>query len=129
MNILLIEDNIGDVYLIQAALDEMGLEYNLNTVHNGDIAITHIQHFGDFAVPDIILLDINIPEKSGFEVLSELKKSERLMEIPVIIITSSISDEDKEYARKLGAVGFISKPPSYSEYTEKIKTMLNFFNN
>ncbi|MDP4176601.1 MAG: response regulator [Bacteroidota bacterium] len=129
MNILLIEDNIGDVYLIQASLDEMGLEYRLSTVHNGEIAIAYIRHCEELMVPDLILLDINMPGKSGFDVLTELKSSDSLKDIPVIVITSSMSDEQREKARKLGAVGFVSKPPRYPEYSERIKSLLSNYMN
>lgn len=124
MNILLIEDNIGDVILIQQALEESEFLINLNTVHNGEIAMTYLNQFEEILPPDLILLDINLPRKDGFQVLEKIKRNNNLKEVPVIIVTSSSDSEDKLTAESLGARGFLTKPANYKEYMAQLREIM-----
>lgn len=125
MNILLIEDNIGDVIMIQQALEESEFLFNLNTVHNGEIALAYLKQYEEIPVPDLILLDINLPRKDGFQVLEEIKRIDSLKEVPVIIVTSSSDNEDKLTAESLGARGFLTKPINYQEYMAQLREIMN----
>lgn len=129
-DLLLIEDNTGDVVLVQEALRESGISCRLNVVKNGSDAIDFLRHKGKFqdaAVPDIIILDLNLPRKNGKEILTEIKADEHLKSIPVIVLTSSEADQDILRSYQLHANCYITKPTDFDEYIRIIKAIQDFW--
>ena len=124
MEILLVEDNEDDILLEQEALADAKLVNLLYVVRDGEEAMAYLRRQGKYQnaqMPGLILLDINMPKKNGFEVLNEIKADPVLMHIPVVMLTTSDSEADivKSYAK--GACSFITKPMDFSKFTEVIK--------
>ena len=112
VEILLVEDNEDDAVIIQEVFSDMRLATLINVVRDGEEALAYLQRTGKYKVvrmPDIVLLDINMPKKNGFEVLEEIKKDPRLHSLPVIMLTTSHREEDivRSYAK--GACSYIHK--------------------
>ena len=129
-NILMVEDNIGDVRLTQETIKRSKLRVELNVVMDGVEAILYLRKEGKYknAVrPDIILLDLNLPKKDGREVLAEIKSDPELKVIPVVILTSSEADEDILKSYSLHANCYISKPVDFSQFTKVVNTLENFW--
>ncbi len=117
LDILLVEDNPGDTRLIIELLGEKE-NRRIHVVSNGAEAIEFLKKRGEYSSsprPDIIMLDLNLPLKSGFELLYELKSDESLKTVPVIIMTTSGSEKDVERAYRLHANCYITKPASVDE--------------
>ena len=134
MNILLVEDNPGDVRLTQEALRESNLseELTLHVVPDGVEALDYLGKRGkhvEAVNPDLILLDLNLPKKHGSEVLSEIKNSTELRSIPVVVLTTSQADQDIEKVYNLHANCYISKPVDINEFIDVIKSIENFWFN
>lgn len=134
MNILLVEDNPGDVRLTQEALKEgdFSQELTLHVVSDGAEALDYLYKTGkhtEAEVPDIILLDLNLPKKHGSEVLADIKKSSELRSIPVVVLTTSQANQDIELVYNLHANCYISKPVDINEFIEVIKSIENFWFN
>ena len=124
MEILLVEDNEDDIVLEQEALAEAKLVNLMHVVRDGEAALTYLRRQGEFQYaqrPGLILLDINMPRKNGFEVLNEIKADAALMHIPVIMLTTSDNEADvvKSYAQ--GACSFITKPMDFDKFSEVVK--------
>jgi len=130
VNILLVEDNPGDVRLVVESLKESKRPTNLITVKDGVEAIAYLHREGIYANevrPDIILLDLNLPRKNGKEVLKEIKKDPDLKRIPVIVLTASSAERDIINSYDLNANCYITKPVSLEQFTEVIKSIENFW--
>lgn len=132
--ILYAEDEEFDVLLLEAAFEQVRLVHPLKVVRDGQQAIDYLAGRGRFAdreefpVPRLLLLDINLPLKSGFEVLEWLKSRSELRHLPVIVYSSSAQEGDAERARRLGANDFWLKPSSTAERREqalRLKTLLS----
>src|SRR5687768_9661684 len=124
MEILLVEDNEDDIVLEQEALAEAKLVNIMHVVRDGEQAMAYLQRQGqyhDAKIPGMILLDINMPKKNGFEVLKEIKADAGLRHIPVVMLTTSENERDivKSYAK--GACSFITKPMDFDKFGEVIK--------
>jgi len=129
LEILLVEDNPGDVRLTQEALKEGRLNNNLNVVKDGEEALDYLYRKGEYkdsVRPDIILLDLNMPKKSGQEVLAEIKEDDELKSIPVIVLTTSAANEDIARSYNLHANCYITKPMDI-QYFIKIIDCINDF--
>lgn len=132
IEILLCEDNLGDVYLITNSLQNSDIEYNFHHVTNGEAAIDYLEQFDNYrgtSRPDLILLDLNLPKKHGFEVLREIKTNPKFKIIPVIILTSSKSEQDILRAYELYGNCFVTKPFDCEDFTEVIKKIEKFWLN
>ena len=130
INIFLAEDNPADVLLTVEALRESNVSHDLNVVNNGADALDYVKRQGKYADslrPDIILLDINIPKKDGFEVLKEIKEDPNLKRIPVIILTTSSSKQDISRAYDLHANCYIVKPIELDDFFTIIKKIEDFW--
>jgi len=130
IEILLVEDNPGDIRLASEALSESKLKNNLNVVMDGVEALQYLRHEGkytDSPTPDIILLDLNLPKKDGVEVLQEIKSDDQLKHIPVLILTSSKADEDVYKTFNLHANCYISKPLDMFQFMHVIKGIEDFW--
>jgi chemotaxis family two-component system response regulator Rcp1 len=113
VEILLVEDNPGDIRLIQEAFKESGFASHLNITRDGEQALAFLRQEGIYAKsprPAFILLDLNLPRKDGREVLAEIKKEKNLRRIPVVILSTSTSDEDVVRAYDLHANCYVPKP-------------------
>ena len=124
MQILLVEDNEDDIVLEREALAEARLVNIMYVVRDGEEAMAYLQRQGEYhdaKIPGLILLDINMPKKNGFEVLKEIKADAHLRHIPVVMLTTSESEHDivKSYAK--GACSFITKPMDFDKFGEVIK--------
>lgn len=114
LHILLVEDNDGDILLITDALEEAHISFNLSVVKDGQDAIEFFTRNSGSSLPDVqlVLLDINLPKKNGFEVLQFLKATATLSKIPVVMLTTSSTRTDMEKADKYAALDFLVKPAS-----------------
>ncbi len=130
IEILLVEDNEGDILLTTEALEECTVANHLNVVRNGKEALNYLYKVGrysDSILPDLILLDINLPLKSGHEVLSVIKADKGLMHIPVIMLTTSSSEADISKSYNQGANCYIVKPLNAEEFTTVVSSIDNFW--
>ncbi len=128
--ILLVEDNPGDVRLTQEALKESEIPTNVNVAVDGEQAVNYLQGENDYASspkPDLILLDLNLPKKNGLEVLEVIKKSDQHKHIPVIIITSSEAEFDIAKSYDLYANCYITKPVEFDEFNNVVQSIVNFW--
>jgi CheY-like chemotaxis protein len=123
-----VEDNEGDIFLTQEALQERKILNQLSVVKNGKEAVDFIFKQGRYLnaePPELVLLDINLPIKNGHEVLQIIKSDERTNHIPVIMLTTSSSKKDVELANKYKANGYLIKP---FKVTQLLKTIASFDN-
>jgi two-component system, chemotaxis family, response regulator Rcp1 len=130
VEILLVEDNPGDIRLAREALDESKLKNNLSVVMDGVEALKYLRFEGKYSgvsLPDIILLDLNLPRKNGVEVLQEIKSDDNLKYIPVVILTSSKADEDIFKTYNLHANCFITKPVDMIQFMHVVKSIEEFW--
>lgn len=128
--LLLVEDNPGDVELTREALEAASLRNNLHVVQDGEEALAFLRRQGPFALapwPDLILLDLNLPRKDGRAVLAEIKADENLRVIPVVVLTTSQSEEDIVKSYKLNANCFITKPVGFEGFMKIVKSIENFW--
>ena len=131
-NILLIEDNPGDVRLTIEALRESNIQTNLTVIYDGEEALSYLHREGKYSsseTPDFILLDLNLPRKNGNEVLSEIKNDPDLKRIPVVILSTSSSDEDIVKTYEGYANCYISKPADFGNFIDVVKSIENFWLN
>ncbi len=128
--ILLVEDNPGDVLLLREFLKGSKMSYNLNVAEDGEEALLFLnqrEKFHDSPRPDLIILDLNLPKVDGFEVLSFVKQHPKLKRIPIIILTSSHAEMDIARSYDLHANCYITKPSELSEFSEMVKTIEHFW--
>ena len=115
VRILLAEDNPADVYLIEEALREHNVRFDITLAEDGEAAIGMLSR--GQVNPDIVLLDLNMPKRSGGEVLDKLRRDTG-RDIPVIVLTSSDSPNDRDEALRLGATRYIRKPTGLDEFLQ-----------
>lgn len=130
IDILLIEDNPGDTKLVQKAFEIGRLANRIFHVENGEEALDYLFRRGPYvnaSRPDIILLDLNMPGVDGRQVLSEIKGDDRLKTIPVIIMTSSMAEQDILESYELHANCYITKPVNVQDFIEVVKTIDQFW--
>ena len=128
--ILLVEDNPGDVRLVQEALRESKIINQLHAVSDGKEALAFLRKQGSYANsrrPDLILLDLNLPRKDGREVLSEIKADPDLRRIPVVIVTSSKAEDDILKSYNHHANCYITKPLDLEKFIEVVKAIQDFW--
>jgi CheY-like chemotaxis protein len=127
---LLVEDNEGDVRLIKEAFSESKVDKSFSVAKDGEDALNFLYRKGrysDTVRPDIILLDINLPKKNGFEVLEQIKKDPQLKKIPVIMLSSSASEDHITKSYDLNANCYVTKPTDFDEYSQVVKTIEDFW--
>ena len=130
MNILVVEDNQGDAELIYEAFIRSETPKSIHFAHDGDEALDYLHRRAkhqDAVRPDIILLDINMPRRSGTEVLAEIKQDLGLRNIPVIMLTSSRSQRDINESYKLLANAYVVKPDTLARLSDLAKTIEDFW--
>lgn len=129
LRILLVEDSPSDVRLVREALKETAVPVQISVARDGVEAMDHLHQaeMGLVNCPDLILLDLNLPRKNGREVLSEIKASPRLKQIPVLVMTSSRADEDIAQAYSLNANCYITKPTDLQDYMNVVRAIEEFW--
>jgi chemotaxis family two-component system response regulator Rcp1 len=130
IELLLVEDNPGDVRLTQEALREGKVRNHLNVAVDGIEALAFLRREGQYAnapQPDLILLDLNLPKKSGREVLAEIKDDPDLRRIPVVILTVSKAEEDVLKSYNLHANCYVTKPVDLDQFLEVVKSIEDFW--
>jgi two-component system, chemotaxis family, response regulator Rcp1 len=130
LNVLLVEDNPGDVRLMREALRNGSAGQKLDSVEDGEEALAYLRRlppFGDAPKPDLIFLDLNLPKKDGREVLHEIKQDENLRRIPVVVLTTSEAERDISRVYELHANCYVKKPTDLDEYMEVIRACENFW--
>jgi CheY-like chemotaxis protein len=130
VDILLVEDNPGDVMLVEETLDDSRIRNRLHVVSDGEQAMEFVRRQGNHADaprPDLILLDLNLPRKSGREVLREIKSDPDLKSIPVVVLTSSKSEEDVIKSYELHANAYISKPFDFQQFVKVMHAIEDFW--
>ena len=130
IDILLIEDNIGDITLTKKTLSKSKIMNNLTIIQDGDEAIEYLSKKGkhsEATTPDVILLDLNLPKKSGQEILNEIKSNELTRHIPVVVLTTSKKEEDILRSYNLHANCFVSKPIDLNQFQEVVSAIEGFW--
>ncbi len=130
VEILLVDDNIGDVVLTKEALKGAEFLNRVSVVRDGCEALEFLRRTGKFANasrPDLILLDINMPRKNGCEVLEEVRSDEDLRLIPIVILTSSEAEDDIRRSYELGANCFVTKPADLDEMVRVVQAINHFW--
>jgi CheY-like chemotaxis protein len=122
-NILLVEDDELDVISVQRTLKKLDTEYNLQVAHNGKEALTILTNHEDAVLPDIVLLDLNMPKMNGIEFLKIIRQNEKLKNLQVFIMTTSSETSDRAVAEQLGVSGYIIKPLGYTDNTKRTDSM------
>jgi two-component system response regulator len=130
VEVLLVEDDPGDVELIREGLKGSNTTINLNIVDDGIKAMKYLKKGRPFAgtvKPDVILLDLNLPGKDGWEVLREIKGDEDLKIIPVVILTTSSAEADLKRSHDLGADCYVTKPARLEEFIAIVQSIDRFW--
>ncbi|MET7708016.1 response regulator [Micromonospora sp. NPDC005413] len=130
IEVLLVEDDPGDVLMTQEAFEEHKLRNRLSVVSDGTEALAYLRQEGQYAdavTPDLILLDLNLPRRDGREVLEEIKKDENLRRIPVVVLTTSQADEDIMRSYQLHANAYVTKPVDFERFISVVRQIDEFF--
>lgn len=129
VEILLVEDNPGDVRLTRESLKESKMINNLNVVNDGQEALDFLRReegFEEVPRPNLILLDLNLPVKTGQQVLKEIKQDPEFKKIPVVVLTTSEAEEDVVKSYELNANCYVNKPLSFEQF-QKVVNQINDF--
>jgi CheY-like chemotaxis protein len=130
IEVLLVEDDPGDVLMTQEAFEEHKLRNRLTVVSDGAEALAYLRREGQYAdvtLPDLILLDLNLPRRDGREVLREIKNDEQLCRIPVVVLTTSQADEDILRSYQLHANAYVTKPVDFDRFITVVRQIDEFF--
>ena len=128
--ILLVEDNPDDAELVRIAMDEAGITSTLDVVSDGAQALQYVRREGPFAGsprPDLVLLDLNLPGVDGREVLRTIKSDPELCSIPIVVMSTSVDDNDIEATYKMHANSFVSKPPDFDQLVTTLSAIQAFW--
>jgi chemotaxis family two-component system response regulator Rcp1 len=130
IEILLVEDNPGDVRLIKEVFKDAKIYNAMQVAYDGETAMEILRRKGEYmdgSYPDLILLDLNLPKKDGREVLREIKEDDNLKCIPVVILTTSNAEEDLIETYKMNANCYITKPVDLDQFINVVKSIENFW--
>jgi CheY-like chemotaxis protein len=130
IEVLLVEDDPGDVLMTQEAFDEHKVRNRLAVVSDGAEALSYLRQEGQYATavrPDLILLDLNLPRRDGREVLAEIKTDDDLRQIPVVVLTTSQADEDILSSYQLHANAYVTKPVDFEKFITVVRQIDEFF--
>lgn len=131
-NILLVEDNPNDEFLLRKALQDFPKKLHISSLNEGELALNFIRSLGNddltpMPKPDLIFLDLHLPDMKGLEILKDIKRRRYLQDTPVVVLTNSISPEDKAESYHLQASGFIRKSFSYKEFKSQLHQTLTYW--
>jgi CheY-like chemotaxis protein len=130
IDVLMVEDDEGDVVMTKEAFEYYKISNRLHVASDGDQALAFLRRTGPYADaprPGLILLDVNLPRRSGLEVLAEIKQDPDLLLIPVVMLTTSRAEEDIIRSYSLHANAFVSKPVDFEHFIDAIRQIDNFF--
>jgi CheY-like chemotaxis protein len=130
VEVLLVEDDPGDVLMTREAFAEHTVGSKLTVVSDGEEALAYLRRQGAYksaSRPDLILLDLNLPRRDGREVLAEIKTDEALRPIPVVVLTTSSSEEDILSSYQLHANAYVTKPVDFAAFVEVVQQIDEFF--
>ncbi|WP_144123806.1 response regulator [Catellatospora sichuanensis] len=130
IEVLLVEDDPGDVLMTREAFEEYKMRNTLHVVSDGVEALAYLRREGAFAeanTPDLILLDLNLPRRDGREVLREIKNDPDLCRIPVVVLTTSQAEEDVLRSYQLHANAYVAKPVDFERFISVVKQIDDFF--
>ena len=130
IEVLLVEDDAGDVLMTQEAFQDARVANNLSVVSDGSEALQFLRREGEYANasrPDLILLDLNLPRVDGREVLTAIKQDAALGSIPVVVLTTSEAEEDILRSYSLHANAYVTKPVDFDRFLEVVKQIDDFF--
>lgn len=130
VEVLLVEDDPGDVELTRETLEQNKVIVNLNVVDNGVKAMDYLYRRGPYKKakrPDLIILDLNLPRKDGREVLEEIRSDKKLKSIPIVILTTSEAEEDILKSYDLGANCYVTKPLGLDQFSKVVKSIESFW--
>ena len=130
IEVLLVEDDPGDVLMTREAFEEHGMGNHLTVISDGADALAYLRREGDYADavrPDLVLLDLNLPRRDGREVLAEIKNDKNLQQIPVVVLTTSQADEDILRSYELHANAYVTKPVDYDKFVAVVRQIDQFF--
>ncbi|MGQ0701104.1 MAG: response regulator [Panacagrimonas sp.] len=128
--IMLVEDNPADLRLTQEVFEEAAFDHQLLVARDGEQALAMLRKqppHADLPTPDIVLLDLNIPRRSGLEVLRAAKQDPRLKRVPILILSTSRSENDFAAAYDAGANAFVTKPTDWGEFAELARLLRDFW--
>jgi CheY-like chemotaxis protein len=130
-DILLVEDDLGDAGLVKIAVRKGVHEVTVHHVKDGAEALSFLRRsgaaHGEAPRPDLMLLDLNLPGRSGHEILDEVKADPELRKIPVVVLSTSEAERDVLRSYELGANSFVSKPMDVEEFTRAIHSIENYW--
>jgi len=130
IEVLLVEDDPGDVLMTREAFEEHKLRNHLSVVSDGEEALAFLRQTGahaDAPRPDLILLDLNLPRRDGRDVLEEIKQDPQLRQIPVVVLTTSQADEDILRSYQLHANAYVTKPVDFERFVNVVRQIDEFF--
>jgi len=133
VTILLVEDDAGDQVLTKRAFAKSKITNDIYVVETGEEALDYLFHRGKYAnlkdapIPSLILLDVNLPKKTGLEVLVEIRKCDKTRKIPIVILTTSRQKRDVDLAYELGANSFISKPIDVPKFLQIVQSLEGYW--
>ena len=130
VDVLLVEDDPGDVLMTREAFEHHKLRNKLHVVADGVEALQFLRREGEYAEaprPGLILLDLNLPRKDGREVLAEIKSDETMRSIPVVVLTTSEAEEDILRSYNLHANAYVTKPVDFDRFIDVIRQIDDFF--
>lgn len=128
--VLMVDDNPADIDLTSEVLAQSQRHFHVSAVKDGAEALSFLRRRGKYAqapVPDLVVLDLNLPKKDGCEVLSNIKADPALAKIPVVIFTTSQASSDISRSYKLGANCYLRKPGNLPEYVAVVQSMADFW--
>jgi two-component system, chemotaxis family, response regulator Rcp1 len=128
--ILLVEDSDSDAELARLGLERAKLAVNLHRVTDGVECMAYLRNQGQYAsvpMPDLILLDLNMPRMDGHEVLAEISKDERLRHLPVVVLTSSMREQEMLESYRLRCSSFIVKPVDFDQFARVIRSVTSYW--
>lgn len=123
LNILIIDDDVIELMKFKRVLQTLKLDHNVSECNNGLEALEYLKS----AIPDIIILDLNMPIMNGISFLEKLKENKHIKYVPVVILTTSRNNKDLLECYKIGVAGYLLKPLRYDDYVEVIKKTLDYW--
>ena len=130
VNVFLVEDNPADVALTRLSLEKNHVAHRLFVTQDGDQALAFLKRrapYADAPRPDLTLLDLNLPRTDGRAVLAEIKKDESLKDIPVVVLTTSKSEEDVLHSYQLNANCYVAKPVDFHQFEKIVRAIKEFW--
>lgn len=121
VEVLMIEDNQGDVILVQEAVQSLGLPYTMRVVHNGVEALEYLRRQGMHTAacrPDLIILDLQLPKKTGVEVLDEVDPDPAFRNIPIVVLSSSVGELCTVWTHGAHSCKYVVKPSTFAGYRD-----------